>query len=280
MQRAGVQIIGGAGAYRVQLQLQLGELERAHERLAEGLSMVMGAEGNLINTAPLFWLAARVAAEFAQRAGPSGGGEAAADTTTVALAEFDRAIELAGGDQAPPEALAFRALAEAELTRLRGERDPQSWQAAAELFRALSEPLNAAYADLRAAEAIALSGGRAAEIAEPLRSAFVVASSRGSRPLREEAEALARRAGVVLEPAERSHAGVPADLGLTDRELEVLRLLAEGRTNRQIGEELFITAKTASVHVSRILMKLGVANRAEAAAVAHRMAIARPLAVD
>ena len=57
------------------------------------------------------------------------------------------------------------------------------------------------------------------------------------------------------------------------------RLLAEGHTNRQIGEELFITPKTASVHVSRILMKLGIANRAEAAAAAHRMGLARQ-AVD
>jgi DNA-binding CsgD family transcriptional regulator len=280
MQRAGVQVIGGAGAYRVLLQLQLGELARAHERLAEGLSLVIGTEGNLINTAPLFWLAARVAAEFAQRAGTTAGGQAAAETAAVALAEFDRAIELAGGDRAAPEGLAFRALAEAELTRARGEHDPESWGHAAELFRALSEPLNAAYADLRAAEAIALSGGRAVEIAGPLRRAFVVASSRGSRPLREAVEALARRAGIALESAERSDAGAPAELGLTRRELEVLRLLAEGRTNRQIGDELFITPKTASVHVSRILMKLGVANRAEAAAVAHRTGIARPHAMD
>ena len=60
----------------------------------------------------------------------------------------------------------------------------------------------------------------------------------------------------------------------------MLRLLADGRTNRQIGEELFITPKTASVHVSRILMKLGVTNRAEAAAAAHRMGLARQVGVD
>jgi len=57
----------------------------------------------------------------------------------------------------------------------------------------------------------------------------------------------------------------------------VLALLAEGRTNRQIGQELFITEKTASVHVSRILTKLGVSNRGEAAAAAHRVGLARPL---
>ena len=64
-----------------------------------------------------------------------------------------------------------------------------------------------------------------------------------------------------------------ASLGLTQREAEVLALVAEGRTNRQIGQALFITEKTASVHVSRILAKLGVAGRGEAAAVAHRLGL-------
>jgi DNA-binding NarL/FixJ family response regulator len=60
-------------------------------------------------------------------------------------------------------------------------------------------------------------------------------------------------------------------LGLTERELDVLRLVAEGRSNRQIGEHLFISAKTASVHVSNILAKLGVTSRGEAGATAHRL---------
>ena len=62
-------------------------------------------------------------------------------------------------------------------------------------------------------------------------------------------------------------------LGLTARELEVLALVAEGRSNRQVGEALFISAKTASVHVSNILAKLGVASRVEAAAVAHLLGL-------
>ena len=56
---------------------------------------------------------------------------------------------------------------------------------------------------------------------------------------------------------------------MTDRELEVLRLVAAGRTNRDIAADLFISAKTASVHVSNILAKLGAGNRTEAAAIAH-----------
>ena len=63
-------------------------------------------------------------------------------------------------------------------------------------------------------------------------------------------------------------------LGLTPREAEVLALLAAGRTNRQIGDELYVSDKTASVHVSNILRKLGVNSRVDAAAVAQRLGIA------
>ena len=71
----------------------------------------------------------------------------------------------------------------------------------------------------------------------------------------------------------QAEAGVAADLGLTDRELEVLVLVAEGLTNKEIGEHLFMSDKTASVHVSRILVKLGAANRTEAAASAQRLGL-------
>jgi len=63
-------------------------------------------------------------------------------------------------------------------------------------------------------------------------------------------------------------------LGLTARETEVLRLVADGRSNSQIAEVLFISRKTASVHVSNILAKLGVSTRVEAAALAHRRGLA------
>ncbi|MDR3082936.1 MAG: response regulator transcription factor, partial [Streptomyces sp.] len=69
----------------------------------------------------------------------------------------------------------------------------------------------------------------------------------------------------------------PAEsLGLTSRERDVLRLVAAGRSNRQIAEELFISPKTASVHVSNILAKMGVSGRGEAAALAHRLQLFPP----
>jgi DNA-binding NarL/FixJ family response regulator len=65
-------------------------------------------------------------------------------------------------------------------------------------------------------------------------------------------------------------AETPSPYGLTGRELAVLRLLGAGRTNTQIGAELYISPKTAGVHVTNILRKLGVTNRVQAAALAER----------
>jgi DNA-binding NarL/FixJ family response regulator len=69
-------------------------------------------------------------------------------------------------------------------------------------------------------------------------------------------------------------AGNADPFGLTPRERQVLVLVARGCTNREIGAELFMAEKTASVHVSRILGKLDVRSRTEAAAVAHRLGLA------
>ncbi len=104
----------------------------------------------------------------------------------------------------------------------------------------------------------------------------------GAVPLSDDIALLARRARIGLgsgDDADASAAGragqsgIPerARLGLTAREFEVLRLVAAGRSNREIAGELFISVKTASVHVSNILGKLGVTSRGEAAATAHRL---------
>jgi DNA-binding NarL/FixJ family response regulator len=191
-------------------------------------------------------------------------------------AKLGQAIAGQAGDGAPPEALAFELLVRAELGRASGEAVTGSWRAAVEAFDALRQASRAAYAEMREAEAMALRGATPRSVAEPLRRAHAVAVDCGIAPFRAEIEELARRARVDLPDQQASPRGGAALLGLTEREADVLTLLAEGRTNRQIGQELFITEKTASVHVSRILTKLGVSNRAEAAAAAHRVGLARP----
>ena len=139
------------------------------------------------------------------------------------------------------------------------------------------EPYPLAYTLLRLAEAAAAAGNR--EIAgRSVRQAHALASRVGAAPIADDAAALARRTRLSLdEPAADTVRPVPEDplarFGLTERELEILVLLAAGRSNPQIAGALFISPKTASVHVSNILAKLGVASRVEAAAVAHRLGV-------
>ncbi|MGC0329363.1 ATP/maltotriose-dependent transcriptional regulator MalT [Streptomyces sp. SAI-170] len=122
-----------------------------------------------------------------------------------------------------------------------------------------------------------------ARATELLRLSLAAARHLGARPLADRVTRLARRARLTLDrtaPAALAPADPAEALGLTSRERDVLRLVAAGRTNRQIAEELFISPKTASVHVSNILAKLGVSGRGEAAALAHRLGLFAPGAVD
>ena len=105
-------------------------------------------------------------------------------------------------------------------------------------------------------------------------AAHAVATRLGAAPLVAELERLAGRARLDLVPVEARATGADSletSLGLTAREAEVLALVASGRTNREIAAELVISVKTANVHVSNILRKLGAPNRMEAAAIAHRL---------
>jgi ATP/maltotriose-dependent transcriptional regulator MalT len=149
-----------------------------------------------------------------------------------------------------------------------------AWDAAAAAWAAVSEPYPQAQALWHAAEA-ALSSGERDGAAERLRSAAALAPGLGAGALAGQIEQLARRARIVLDPA--VPAAPEAGSGLTGRELEVLRLVAAGRSNRDIANQLFISPKTASVHVSNILGKLGVATRGEAAAQAHARRLVDPL---
>ena len=162
-----------------------------------------------------------------------------------------------------PEAAAWEARLAAEATRLAGRADPDAWEAAVEAF-GYGHVYEEARSRWRLAEALVAAGDRDAALA-PLTAAASTARSLGAEPLLAAVTALARRARLELPGAGRV---VDAAAVFTPRETEVLTLLARGRTNRQIGRELFISEKTASVHVSNILAKLGAGSRTEAVALA------------
>ncbi|MGQ4401467.1 AAA family ATPase [Streptomyces hayashii] len=176
----------------------------------------------------------------------------------------------------------------AELLRAEGRTAPDDWCEVVTAFERLERPYDLARTRYRLAEALLATGGESERdrAAELLRLAHAVAAHLGARPLADAVALLGRRARLLLAPvAGRTDApAAPADplaaLGLTSRERDVLRLVSEGRTNRQIAEELFISPKTASVHVSNILSKLDVSGRGEAAAVAHRLGLFPPQAED
>ncbi|HSZ40378.1 MAG TPA: AAA family ATPase [Trebonia sp.] len=159
---------------------------------------------------------------------------------------------------------------EAEYARLTGANSPEGWEKVLAEFGP-GYVYETARTQWRLAEAL-VEAGRRDEAAEVWRAARDTASRLRAKPLAAALDGLARRARLDAGHGEEDSRGwQPGRLaGLTDRECEVLRLLARGMSNREIGAELFITPKTASVHVSNILAKLGAASRTEAAAIAHR----------
>ncbi|MGW3950878.1 helix-turn-helix transcriptional regulator [Streptomyces sp. NPDC004752] len=191
-----------------------------------------------------------------------------------------------------PVWLAHDAWVRAELRRAAGEDTPDTWSETVTAFESLDRPYDLARVRHRLATALLSPGGRRPgdppvggdgerdRATELLRLAGAVAGHLGARPLTDSVALLAQRARLTLTCAPR-RTPAPADpveaLGLTSRERDVLRLVTAGRTNRQIAEELFISPKTASVHVSNILGKLGVSGRGEAAALAHRLGLFPPL---
>jgi DNA-binding CsgD family transcriptional regulator/tetratricopeptide (TPR) repeat protein len=189
----------------------------------------------------------------------------------------------------PGLARAFRLQALAEAGRIDGAVPARRWEGVMEAWRSLDRPVAAAHGGLRAAEAhLAATGSGAATVAERAATARLIATAislatpTGATPLLDALHDLARRArlDLVRDAGRPGDDGpgpdVTAGTGLTTRELEVLALLAEGRTNRQIGEALFISPKTVSVHVTNILSKLGVGGRLEAATTALRLGLVTP----
>jgi DNA-binding CsgD family transcriptional regulator len=263
-----------AGGNEADLARWQGDLERSSELARATLSTQEEAGAPWVLSA--IWPAALALAaegDLAERARAAGDEAGLAAHRAVgeevlerARAALQRARDL--GRQVGPEALAWLARAEAEWTRVDGKPDPARWEAAAEGFD-YGYTYEVARTRWRLAEALLLEGRRD-EAGDQARTAHALAEALGAAPLLGALEALARRGRLDL--------GVPASpaqdgAGLTPREQEVLRLVAAGRSNGQIAEALFISRKTASVHVSNILAKLGVHTRTEAAAAAHRLGL-------
>jgi class 3 adenylate cyclase/tetratricopeptide (TPR) repeat protein len=268
-------LVGLAGA---ELALATDRTAQAGSLVDEGLRVVRPDSDGLLY-AELLLVGLRAAAEQADVARFRG---AAAD---VASAER-RSGELAGqlvavaaraGSSADTRLPALALEGDAEHRRADGEMRAETWEAVAAAWDGLGRPHARASAQLHAAEAHARARGGKGRAIEITRDVLRIARDLGALPLRGRADSLARRLRIDAVAAEPSEAKMEADaerpFDLSGREIEVLGLITFGHTNRQIAEALFITEKTAGHHVSRILSKLGVANRAEAAAVASRLRI-------
>ncbi len=200
-----------------------------------------------------------------------------ADALTTQLRErLERARAAAHAGRGSADARdtsAHLAHASAVVTRL-GESDADAWATAAQGWAQLADPYWTAAARLREAEA-SVSSGATARAAEALREAHDLAVQLGAPALLSEIDAVSQRTRISVDvpiPVVLDDESIDR-LGLTPREAEVLSLVAAGKTNRQIGEALFVSDKTASVHVSNILRKLGVTSRVDAAAVAQRLGV-------
>ncbi|TAK02440.1 MAG: helix-turn-helix transcriptional regulator [Chloroflexota bacterium] len=236
----------------------------------------------------LAWLAATIIrAEADARAGGAPRRSPAADDPRLAemLAQIDRAAELAATTtrellEGSPRGWALLSLIQAERARLLGAKDPEAWARTADAWTAAGRPYPAAYARYREGAAVLAAGGARTTVTAALRAAADGARALGAAPLLGLVEQLARHGRIDLGADRTDRPGGDGDgrtasaLGLTEREVEVLGLVAAGWTNQQIADALYITRKTASVHVSNILAKLEVDHRTGAAAVAHRLGLA------
>jgi DNA-binding CsgD family transcriptional regulator/tetratricopeptide (TPR) repeat protein len=266
---------------QAELRVWQGQLEDARTAVEDGLDQVAGTDEQA-RSGRLLWLGMRTAADQAEQARarrhPGGVDDAVRGADALAArAAATRPNPLVDNVTPVLASGVLKALLDGERSRLEGRSDPDRWQEVAAAWLGLGRPYPAAYARWRQAEALLMRGEPASRAAESLQAAHATALRLGAKPLLGEVAALARRARIPLEqpisPATPA-APTPAErLGLTERELEVLAYVTAGRSNREIGEALFISGKTASVHISNILRKLGVTSRVQAATAAQRLGL-------
>jgi len=268
------QWIGWFGALRGEQLRRAYELLEARAAIEHALDRVELCTDDVMNIARVAAAGARVEADIAQRARDLRERQEERDAIGRAVIQAQRLG--AAAQEGGPIEHAWQSVGKAELGRARGRLTLDLWLAAAGEWDAIDRPYQAAIMRWHAAEAQVEAGNRDAA-AELARASLKTAERLGSRWLAEEVTALCHRARLELAATGAVAAGDGAaaeeedPFGLTPRERQVLAMIAEGATNRQIGAALYMAEKTASVHVSRILSKLGVRSRTQAAAVAHRL---------
>ena len=245
-----------------------GRPEEAWEIASGGLDAIADS-GEQVFAARLGAIAARALGDLAERDGrvPGQLSDLLARLGTLRPDPLDPEAGLL------PDSRAWSCTLAAELGRARRASDPREWSRAVDAWTAADDAFFLLYARWRHAEALVMRKTAGEASVRAVREAHAAAERLGAALVLAEVEKLARWGRVDLVAGEEdAHPPLPADeYGLTEREREVLASLVDGRTNREIAEAMFISVKTASVHVSNILRKLGVANREEAARLGSRM---------
>jgi ATP/maltotriose-dependent transcriptional regulator MalT len=280
------QFVAVSGVLRAELERRGGSLTVAREAIDSALERVEFCSDDAVRLGRLAVTGLAVEADAAQRARDLA--DAAQERDAIARAEIMLERARAAAAEDGPLELGLRATAEAHYLRATNAAAQDAWRAAGAAWDRLLRPPRVAAALWRGAESCLAHGDREGATAAA-REALAVARRLGAAWLVAELEALAARGRLAVEGATEASgnghaapegsAGADGDgdpFGLTPRERQVLGLVARGATNREIGAELFMAEKTASVHVSRILSKLDVRSRTEAAAVAHRLGLSEP----
>jgi DNA-binding NarL/FixJ family response regulator len=269
------QFLGPYGVLSSELARRAGDIDSARAAVDEGLDRIEYCSEDVVRISALAVAGLRVEGDAGQLARDRRDDEAATlvHSRSDALLERTRLAAESGWAAEAPQL----ATAEAEYARATGGDSGSLWAAAAERWEELRRPYQSSYTRWREAEALMAAGDRAGAT-RAATAALESARRLGSAWLVDEIASLVARARLQLggqaPPAVASAEGPEDPFGLTARERDVLALVAAGATNREIGERLHMAEKTASVHVSRILAKLDVRSRTEAAAVAHRQGLA------
>jgi DNA-binding CsgD family transcriptional regulator/tetratricopeptide (TPR) repeat protein len=270
------QYLGVLGALAAEQAMRDGDVAAARAVVDVALDRIEFCSDDALRMAMVS--AAGLAAEATAAQHARDLGDEAAVAAALGHAELLIARVRACAEDGGPLEEAYLAHAEADHCRAVDSDQAARWAAAAERWDALGRPYMAALARWRHAEALVAAGDR--EGAAPVAgAAMAIAERLGAAWLAGELDSLAARARLRLgEPGEEPAAAGAEDdgddpFGLTPRERQVLALVAAGATNREIGRQLYMAEKTASVHVSRILSKLDVRSRTEAAGVAHRLGL-------